>query len=65
MKSSRVTLRSPAELAQARRDGALGVFRFVLELLARHWKPITAIVTSLTVAAAVVSGSIQIEVIAR
>lgn len=54
-----------AELAQARRDGALGVFRFVLAELSRNWKPLTAIITSIAVGTAFVTGSIGIQVMAR
>jgi hypothetical protein len=53
-----------AELAQARRDGALGVFRFVLEQISRHWKPITAVLGGLAAVLLALSGSVSIEVVA-
>lgn len=52
-----------AELAQARRDGALGVFRFILEQLSRHWRPLLAVLSGFAMTAAFVTGSIHIEVV--
>lgn len=54
-----------AELAQARRDGVLGVFRFVVEQLSRHWKPLTALLGGVATIAAIATGSIEIAVVAR
>ncbi len=54
-----------AELAQARRDGALGVFRFVLEQLSRHWRPLVALLSSVLFGLAILTGSVSIEVVAR
>lgn len=53
------------QLAQARRDGALGVFRFGLELVSRHWRPLTAVLFGLTGLVIALTGSIHIEVVAR
>lgn len=50
-----------SELAQARRDGMLGMFRFGLELISRHAKPIATIIVALTGALLALSGSIAIE----
>lgn len=54
-----------AELAQARREGALGVFRFVLEQLSRHWKPVFAILSGVAAVVLAAEGNIRFEVIAR
>lgn len=54
-----------AEIAQAKRDGALGVLRFVLELVSKHAKPIVAVIGAATVGIAVLLGQIHIEVVAR
>ena len=54
-----------AELAQARRDGALGVFRFTVELVSRQWKPLTALLGGVATVAAIVSGAIQVDVAIR
>lgn len=51
-----------AELAQARRDGALGVFRFVLETASRNSRPLIAIVISVAFAAASIAGAIQVQI---
>lgn len=51
-----------AELSAARRDGALGVFRFVIEQVSRHWQPIVAVLASIAGMAAVLTGSIQIVI---
>lgn len=53
-----------AELAQARREGALGVFRFVLEQLSRHWKPLLAILSGVAAVVLAAGGNIRFEVIA-
>jgi hypothetical protein len=51
-----------AELAQARRDGTLGVFRFVLEQLSRHWQPLAGVLMAAAAAALAVAGNIRIQV---
>lgn len=51
-----------AELDQARRDGALGVTRYVFELLSRHGARIAWIILSIGAAAGVATGSIGIQV---
>lgn len=51
-----------AELAAARRDGALGVFRFAVEQLSRHAKPITGVLVGLATVLLALSGSIHLEV---
>lgn len=51
-----------AELERARRDGALGVFRFAVEQVSRHAKPIAGILVAGAAAAAAVAGNIRIEV---
>jgi hypothetical protein len=52
-----------AELHAARRDGALGVFRFAVELLGRHAKPIGFVLLSAAGFIGVLAGNIRIEVI--
>lgn len=47
-----------AELAQARRDGALGLIRFAVDLLGRNWRGIVA----LGGATAVILGNVQVDV---
>lgn len=54
-----------AELAQARREGALGVFRFIVEQLSRHWRPITAILAGLAAVLLAATGDIRLEVVTR
>lgn len=51
-----------AELAQARRDGILGMFRFALELISRHAKPIATIILALTGAALALSGAVSVSI---
>jgi len=51
-----------AELAQARRDGAIGIFRFVIETLARYARPIATVLLGLAALIAAGSGAIQIQV---
>jgi hypothetical protein len=51
-----------AELDQARRDGALGIFRFAVEQISRHWGQITVVLATFAAAAAAVAGNIRIEV---
>lgn len=51
-----------SELAQARRDGVLGVFRFALELVSRHYRAIATIIFALTTALLALSGSISVTV---
>ncbi|HEY6014587.1 MAG TPA: hypothetical protein VIU37_11280 [Candidatus Limnocylindrales bacterium] len=53
------------EIAQARKDGALGVFRFVLEHLSRNIRPIAAIAGACAVTIAALAGAIHIEVAIR
>jgi hypothetical protein len=54
-----------AELNQARRDGALGVFRFLLEQTSRHAKPLTAVLLAAAGAALALAGNIRLEVVLR
>lgn len=54
-----------AEMAQARRDGALGVFRFAVELVAHHWKPLTVVLTATTAVLFAATGDIRIEIVTR
>lgn len=54
-----------AELTAARRDGALGVFRFLVEQTSRHAKPISAVLVAAAAAALAVSGNIRLEVALR
>jgi hypothetical protein len=54
-----------AELSAARRDGALGVFRFVLEQVSRHWQPLVAVVGTVAAAGAFLAGNIRLEVAVR
>jgi hypothetical protein len=51
-----------AEIAQARRDGALGVFRFVVEQVSRHWQPLSALLVTAGIAGLALGGNIHIEV---
>jgi predicted phage gp36 major capsid-like protein len=53
------------ELAQARRDGAIGVARYAIELFARHARPLALVMSSAAALLGVLSGAIRIEVIAR
>jgi hypothetical protein len=50
-----------AELAQARKDGALGVFRFVVEQVSRHWAPLVAVLAAMAGSALAIAGNIRIE----
>lgn len=50
-----------AELAAAHRDGALGVVRFVFELVARHSPALVRVVVAITAAALVVNGNVTIQ----
>lgn len=50
-----------AELAQARRDGALGIVRFVFDLVGRNWRGIVAVAG----AAAILLGNVRVELAAR
>lgn len=54
-----------AELVQARRDGALGVFRFAVELLSRNWKPLTVVLTAITAVLFAATGDLRIEIVTR
>jgi hypothetical protein len=54
-----------AELAQARRDGVLGVFRFLLEQTSRHSGPIVRILVTAGGVLAVASGAIRLEVVVK
>lgn len=51
-----------AELAQARRDGALGMIRYFLELVSRHAKPIATIILALAGAVLALSGAITVQI---
>jgi hypothetical protein len=51
-----------AELAQARRDGTLGVFRFVVELLGRYYRPIGALIMTLGMIVAAATGALTISI---
>lgn len=51
-----------AELAQARKDGALGVFRFVVEVVGRNARPIAQICAGAGILLGVLSGSISVAV---
>lgn len=51
-----------AELATARRDGALGVVRFTFELFARHSAAIVKLVLAVAGAALVVGGNVHIAI---
>lgn len=51
-----------AELAQARRDGYLGVFRFTVETLNKYWKPIGFLIIMLASVAAALAGALTISV---
>jgi hypothetical protein len=50
------------ELAAARRDGALGVFRFVVEQVSRHWQPLAALIGTMAGLVAFLTGSIHIVI---
>ena len=54
-----------AELAQAKRDGALGVLRFAVELVARNWRPITAVLVAVTAVLFAATADLRIEVVTR
>lgn len=54
-----------AELAQAKRDGALGVFRFAVELVSRNWRPISVVLVAMTAALFAATGDIRIEIMTR
>lgn len=47
-----------AELAQARRDGALGLIRFAFDLIGRNWRGIVALGGAL----AFILGNVQVDV---
>lgn len=51
-----------SEIATARREGALGVFRFGLELLTRHAKPIVAILLPSILGLLALTGNISFSV---
>lgn len=51
-----------AELDAARRDGALGIVRYAIELLSKHGTRIAWIVLSLGAAAGVATGNIDVSV---
>jgi hypothetical protein len=53
------------EIAQARKDGAIGVARYAIELLSRHAKPLGMLLVSAAAFLGVASGAIQIEIVAR
>lgn len=54
-----------AALAQARRDGALGVIRFVIELVGRNWRGVAAVAGALIVALLTVTGQLSVSVSVR
>lgn len=54
-----------AELAQARRDGILGVFRFGLEQISRHSGPLVRICIAIGGLLAVATGAVRLEFIVR
>lgn len=54
-----------AELAQAHRDGALGVLRFAIELVSRNWKPLTTILAALATLLFAATANLQIEIVTR
>lgn len=51
-----------AELAQARRDGYLGVFRFTIELLGRYYRPLGALIITMALAFASAIGALRIDI---
>lgn len=51
-----------AELAQARRDGALGVIRFLFELTSRHSGALIKVVAAITAALLVVNGNVSVAI---
>jgi hypothetical protein len=51
-----------SELAQARRDGMLGMFRFGLELVSRHSRAIATVILALTGALLALSGAITVTI---
>jgi hypothetical protein len=51
-----------AELGAARRDGALGVVRFMFELVSRHSGALVKVVVSIAAAALVVGGNVHISI---
>jgi len=51
------------ELERARKDGALGVFRFVLEQLSRHARPLAALGIGLITAIAAIVGAFRVDVV--
>lgn len=53
------------ELAQARRDGALGALRFVLEQFSRYSRPLFLVLVALAGVIGTVTGAFQVEVIVR
>lgn len=53
---------SQSELAQARRDGALGAVRFTIEQISRHAGRIVAILATIAAAALAVSGELSIAI---
>lgn len=50
------------EIATARREGALGLLRFGLELLSRHAKPIVAVILATAGGLLALSGKVDISV---
>mgnify|MGYP001610969625 CR=1 FL=1 len=51
-----------AELDKARRDGALGILRYGVELVSRHASRLIAIILALAAAAGVATGNIDVSV---
>lgn len=51
------------ELVEARKNGAIGVFRFGLELLSRHAKPLTILLTPVLTFLLFVFGNVRFQVV--
>jgi hypothetical protein len=51
-----------AEIAAARRDGALGVVRFLFELFSRHSPALVRVAVAVAAAALVVSGNVHVSI---
>lgn len=51
-----------AEVAEARRDGALGVLRFTVEQLSRHSGRIAQVLLSAAALAGIISGAVSVDI---
>lgn len=51
-----------AEIAQAQRDGALGVVRFLFELVARHSGALVKVVAAAAAAVLIVNGNVSVAI---